>query len=182
MAELPWFRVYGEEIINDPKLKRIASDIKKPYVYVLGAWTALLALANNSPVRGSLLLTDTMTLTAADISETLHVTLHETQELLHAFQSLKMVSKRGVVNNWAKRQRDSDSSTKRVQKHRAKKRFGNVTVTPQNRTDIEKSRKEQKEGKEQPVGTSTLRAEPQADLTEAKRAWATQAAAIGLKS
>jgi hypothetical protein len=55
VSGMPWFRFYSEAL-SDRKLDWIVQDSGLPRLTVLGAWTALLAMANDSPERGRLLV------------------------------------------------------------------------------------------------------------------------------
>ena len=123
MADHSWFRAYSNDLLNDKKLKRIATDLGTPLPYVKGAWLDVLCLANESPVRGVLMLTSAKRLSDTDVSETFQLPLHETKALLRAFEELEMLGTNGTVTNWDKRQFESDLSTERVRKHREMKRF-----------------------------------------------------------
>lgn len=129
-----WLRWYTD-VLHDPKLMRIARELNINYAEAVGAWGLLLALGSDSPIRGHLLISDGVPLTTEDVSETFHVTLHETEAMLHAFRKYGLLVRNGdgvdVIVNWDKRQYESDTSTKRVQKHREMKRFRNVSETDQ---------------------------------------------------
>lgn len=53
----PWFRFYSKTLI-DRRFKHVANEIAIPKASVIGAWTILLTLANDSPEQGKLLSTD----------------------------------------------------------------------------------------------------------------------------
>ena len=139
---MAWFRVYGDDILNDKKLKRIARELGIPLLQVKGAWLDVLCLASESPVRGVLMYTSNEQLTTEDVSETFHVTFHETEVLLQAFRNAEMLADDGTIINWDKRQFESDLSTERVRKHREMKRFSNVSETHHSRTEQIHSRAE----------------------------------------
>jgi hypothetical protein len=144
----PWFRVYSE-MLDDRKIARAVRITGQSKIAVLGAWTALLCLANDSPERGLLLLTEDEPLTVDEIADYLGVDRATMDTLLDAFEQLGMVATADEVVcicQWAGRQFESDSSTGRVRRHRARraqdetpaqqgeadsvKRSGNVAVTP----------------------------------------------------
>lgn len=137
---MEWFRFYSETVA-DKKLRHVSRLARINHLQVLGAWTSILCLANDSPLRGKLMLTETLPLTSEDVSETFHVTTDETEALLQAFASANMleyVEGSWAVLNWDKRQFTSDNVTERVRKHRETKqtetvteRFSNVSETPQ---------------------------------------------------
>jgi hypothetical protein len=116
------------ELLTDAKVKYLMAATAQPKPLVIGVWTSILILANQSPVRGSLMITKTMPLPMTQIAG--EIGLGET-ELAHIFGvllELDMVSlEDGVysVTNWDTRQFTSDNSTARVRKHRAKKKGGN---------------------------------------------------------
>jgi hypothetical protein len=135
---MAWFR-FHDETVDDLKLHAIAEDLDLPFPWVFGAWAIVLNLANRSSVRGILLVTTTRPLTLRNVSETFHVTLHETETVFQAFQKADMLTlhEDGVwaVTHWSTRQFESDSSTERVRKHRTVKRNWNVSETVQKTED-----------------------------------------------
>jgi hypothetical protein len=143
---MDWFRFYSETVV-DKKINRIARETGLSFLKVFGAWTAILSLANDSPVRGILLLTESKPLTIDDVSETFHETLHETNVLLQAFIDAEMLvfeNDAWIVVSWSQRQYESDTSTERVRRYREKKknetlpeRCGNVSETPQIQKQIQ---------------------------------------------
>ena len=92
----PWFRVYSE-LVDDRKLTRTARETGLSRMAVLGAWTGLLCLANDSPERGRLLLTETAPLTLAEIAETMGTDTNELDPIITAFVGLGMVTWDGDV-------------------------------------------------------------------------------------
>ena len=57
MSDLPWFKFYTEAL-SDPKFSVVANDNNMQPWEVLGIWTALLCIASNSPIRGTLAVSD----------------------------------------------------------------------------------------------------------------------------
>jgi hypothetical protein len=119
----PWFRFYSDAL-RDRKLERVCMITKMPKALVIGVWTTLLALANDSPVQGALLLTENIPLTFDDLcletgldAETLTVLLDQFIALgiLHLTDSVYHIT------NWSKRQFKSDTSSDRVRSHRERK-------------------------------------------------------------
>jgi hypothetical protein len=145
---MQWFRCYSDALA-DKKLQRVARSTGLSQMQVLGMWTALLCLACDSDSHGQLLLADNIPLTIEDVSETFHETFHETEVMFQAFQAaglLTFVNKIYAVQNWDKRQYQSDLSTNRVKKHREMKqnetflkRFRNGPDTDTD-TDTEKEK------------------------------------------
>lgn len=133
----PWFRMYSA-VINDPKVMKLPEATR-------WHWVACLCVASD---HGGVLPP------AADLAFALRMTEQRAAALvteLHRAGLLDKVDGGFAPHNWAGRQYQSDSSTKRVQKHRNKLKqqvesFGNVspdvTVTPpeQSRTETEQSR------------------------------------------
>ena len=157
-SRFTWFRMYSE-VLSDRKVDRAASISGLSRMEILGAWTGLLCLASDSPVRGVLLLTETMPLTTAEIAEYVGTDTETLDIALDAFERLGMLALDGdgvySVCQWSGRQYESDTSTERVRKFRGRKgeqtsatvdvqpvreaaqRSGNVTVTPQIRVRSE---------------------------------------------
>lgn len=143
---LPWFRAYPEAAF-DPKFDIVSRQTGMDALAVFGAWWKILCLAGSSPVRGSLYVTAAKRYTIDDVTALLRLSNETSNALMTSFIDLEMldIDENGAyhVKNWEKRQFDSDNSTKRVQKHRAKKqdeqkppdetpekRYTGVTVTP----------------------------------------------------
>ncbi|MBP8055126.1 MAG: phage replisome organizer N-terminal domain-containing protein [Chloroflexi bacterium] len=121
-SEHPWFSVY-DEILSDNKLARVRRATRQHRLMVIGAWTTLLALSNQSPVRGVLLIREDRPLTVQEIFEEWDVDTLEGQTLLDAFIDQGMLHHEGeawVICNWEKRQPKQDKSTERVRQWRQK--------------------------------------------------------------
>lgn len=92
---------------------------------MVGVWTELLCLANESHERGRLYLAPDLPYDAADIAGELGMEEETLSELLSYFLKLGMISyDDGVysITNWDSRQFASDDSTERVRRHRERKR------------------------------------------------------------
>ena len=144
-SRFTWFRMYSE-VLGDRKMDRAASLSGLSHMEVLGAWTGLLCLASDSPVRGFLLLTESMPLTQPEIAEYVGTDTETMDAALAAFERLGMLSldANGVyaICQWAGRQYESDTSTERVRKFR-ERQAEQVTETPEAPTvagDAERSR------------------------------------------
>jgi hypothetical protein len=141
MTNMPWFRFYSEAI-GDAKINKIARACGMSKAETLGAWTILLCAANDSPERGTLLVTFQERYTVADVMELLCFSDSKTKRFILALIKMEMLEcKKGVfrIVNWDKRQYSSDNSSERVRKYRENhpvKRVGNVSVTPPD-TDTE---------------------------------------------
>jgi len=90
MANFPWFRFYSETP-NDKKLDLIAEESGMQFLEVLGAWTLLLCLANDSPVRGTLRVTSKKRYSNGYISKQLRLSLSDTEKLLNLFKDYDMI-------------------------------------------------------------------------------------------
>jgi hypothetical protein len=126
---MAWCRWY-DDALHDPKLERVAHDLEWHYLKVLGAWGGLLILANQSPVRGTLLLGNRDPMGTFDIAKALGLdeTLCETlSETLVKHKLLKKTGRGLTLTNWVKRQKRSDVSTNRVREYRLRKRSETVT-------------------------------------------------------
>lgn len=119
MSNMPWFRSYSE-ILSDRKIIRICRITNQPKVIVVGLWITILALANDSPERGKLLLTKEIPYTTDDIVAESELPKEDVIKLLDAFRGMSMINGKKVieVSNWKKRQFKSDDSSERVRKHR----------------------------------------------------------------
>lgn len=132
----PWYRFYSETL-SDRKIRRITRVCELPKMLVLGAWATLMSLANDSPVRGTLLFTDDLPMTRDEIQDEMELDGEMFDTLMQAFQDHEMLhceDGRYVVTNFLKRNFKSDhDAAQRVARYRARK--NNVTpdstVTPQ---------------------------------------------------
>jgi len=133
MSSPPWFRFYSEAL-TDRKIERICRATQENKRSILGAWTTLMALANSSPIRGVLLLTEDKPFTIDDIADEWGDDLDTTKRLLDQFIDFQMIDtdEQGAIyiTNWDKRQFSSDSSTARVRAFRERQRQEAETVTP----------------------------------------------------
>ena len=133
-----WFRFYSETL-RDRKLERIARVTGHPKALLMGVWVTLLALANDSPERGILLLTDDIPLTFDDLCLETGTEPETLTPIVDRFLAMEMLSfEDGIyfITNWGKRQFKSDSSIDRVRRYRVrqaekKERNGNDDVTLQ---------------------------------------------------
>lgn len=137
----PWFKVWNE-MVFDPKLSRIAREVRQSRAFVIGAWITLLAMASESPERGTLYVTRNVRVTDDDIAESWILDLDKTTELLDAFIHLGLLQRLDnqvlMVTNWEKRQAPPDpTAAKRMREKRAKDKAAEVTrnVTPMLRVD-----------------------------------------------
>ncbi len=135
---MDWFRFYGESK-DDPKIKRIARELKRPYYEVLGAWTVILCWASDSPVRGALMLTETEPLTADDLADYMGCDVELAREFIGQFSRSEMdmlALDDGVisVSNWDARQHINDTSAERTREYRRRKRAGRQTKSPEDET------------------------------------------------
>jgi len=120
MSKMPWFRLYSD-VLSDRKLARICRQVKQPKALVLGVWVTLLALANESPNRGHLLISENMPLTDEEIRAETGLDEPTFNAILDAFCGIGLMERGDEslkVVKWDKRQFKSDSSTTRVQRHR----------------------------------------------------------------
>jgi hypothetical protein len=138
---MPWFRYYSE-IVRDRKLIMAAKCAGISKLEMIGAWSIILCLANDSPERGNLLVTLQECFSIDDIEIEFGSDHERTGKIICSLLKYEMLQVQdGIysVKNWSKRQFDSDNSTTRVQKHREKqketpdvtlqKRFGNAPET-----------------------------------------------------
>jgi AraC-like DNA-binding protein len=126
MPSPPWFRFYSEAL-TDRKIDRICRSLEQPKVIIIGAWTTLLALANDSPVRGLLLLTEEIPYTVEDIADELGLSKDLTLDILEQFGRFSMIHQDDgfdvfCLTNWSNRQFDSDNSTERVRRFRERQK------------------------------------------------------------
>lgn len=162
MTAPPWFRFYSETL-TDRKIDRICRATGQPKMNIIGAWTIILALANDSPVRGVLLLTEDIPFTLADLAGEMGTDQDTLEAIVNEFRKFDMVhnDEQGTlyITHWNGRQFASDSSTERVQRYRAKKQTlqetkGNADETLQERDSNlpEQSIAESEQNRAEPTG------------------------------
>ena len=120
---MPWFRYYSE-IARDRKLLMAAKDAGISKIEMVGAWSIILCLANDSPDRGKLLVTFLKRFNETDIGNELGTDTKKTKKIITALMRYEMLEQQPdgclVAKKWAERQFGSDNSTQRVKKHREK--------------------------------------------------------------
>lgn len=112
-----WFRFY-DDTPDDPKLDGFSNDQK-------WLWAVVLCLASRSPVRGRLLLPPDEPLPMDSYVKRTGMTPDAIDRTLEAFRKREMLARDGpvwVVQNWDKRQFESDTSAERTRKYRERKR------------------------------------------------------------
>lgn len=137
MTDYQWFRVWNE-IAVEKKLKRCSNVAETHYETVVGAFIVLLTLANTSPRRGELFLTETEPFTKSELIAEFSTPKEQSMLMFESFIALGLIKERKngayVIKNWGKRQFQSDSSTPRVRRFRQAKQqrnvTGNVSATP----------------------------------------------------
>lgn len=132
MSSTPWFRLYSE-VLSDRKLKRVCVQSGHPMATVLGVWVSLLAMANESPQRGYLLIADDMPFTIEEIGAEIGLDYETVEAIISAFAQVQMVHFEDdclVITHWESRQFSSDSSKDRVKKYREKRETLGMPVTP----------------------------------------------------
>lgn len=126
-----WFRLYSE-MLSDRKVARAARMAGCERATAVGVWVGMMCLASESSERGRLLLAPGVPFTGPDIAEEVGCAETTVAGLLDAFERLEMVTRDGdvlAIVHWNERQYESDKSTARVRRHRARKRSGNVPET-----------------------------------------------------
>lgn len=159
---MEWFRLYSDAV-DDRKIRNIANVLGISHLEAFGAWCAVLCLANDSPVRGKLMLTESTPMPIRNVSETFRVTDDVTLRYLNAFASHDMLSLDNdtwTISNWNKRQFTSDNVTERVRKSRANKksetlpeRDRNVSETDQIQRQIQNQKQSTEPTTPQPPTT-----------------------------
>lgn len=133
--EMPWFRFYSEAV-GDKKLRHLARSVKKTPAEVLGIWCIILSLANESPIRGTLMITEDSPATVDDISDLAGCNVSETLQELLRNDMVTVVEGVICVVAWDKRQFASDNSTERVRKHRQARRETLHETLPQRSRNV----------------------------------------------
>lgn len=129
MTEMTWFRFYSEAL-TDRKLQRVCITTGQPKATVIGVWTIMLSIANDSPERGKLLIAEDTPITVGEI---MHEAGLSDDSIIEAFKSIGIIEEGDgaiAIVNWDKRQFTSDNSTERVRKHRAGKKQAKQKTPP----------------------------------------------------
>jgi hypothetical protein len=143
----PWGRLYAGTR-NHRKIKILAQRLPSLWPF----WYVLIDLAIEVDDGGWIYVSPGVPYTMKELAKELRLYRHtQAIKLTDELQSLDMItlSDKGILlNSFSERNFESDNSTPRVQKYREKqkqinndgtdtKRYGNVSVTDQNRTDTE---------------------------------------------
>jgi len=90
---LPWIKLWVD-ILSDPKMARLS-------VAERGCWDGILLLAQQSPIRGKLMLTDTQPMTMKDIAKAQRLTSRETGVLKSCISKMTELGSIRSNNNGA---------------------------------------------------------------------------------
>lgn len=130
MATYEWFRVYNE-ILGDQKMRGLTGDQFR-------AWVFLLALANQSAERGTVIMDD-----PEGLADVLRLQVDELEPTLARFERLRMIERDSdgsiTITNFLVRQYDKPSdappeTAKRRQRARQRKSEGDDTAAEQGET------------------------------------------------
>ena len=104
-------------------MKRASKITGQSKALLIGIWITLLALGNESPERGRLLISLDLPITIDELEEETGLPAETILSAIDAFKELGMLNGKSTIEitNWGKRQFQSDYSTARVRKHRAKR-------------------------------------------------------------
>ncbi len=120
--------IRGLRLLNkDPRFERIARQCNQPRALVTGAWTSLLCLASDSPVRGALYLAPAEAYTLPEIAAYAGLDPAALAPLLDAFRKyslLELVGDAWCILGWSDQQYESDLSTPRVRAYRRRQKGG----------------------------------------------------------
>ena len=123
MGTRSWFRKYNDTP-DDEKIELVAMKSGQPWAVVYALWDVMLCMASKSDAGGWLLIAG-QPLEPLILARKAHLDLSAVELLLQHFMDLGMVDQREdgafLLTKFADRQYESDVSTPRVQKFRAKK-------------------------------------------------------------
>ena len=125
---MDWFRYYSDTA-RDPKLLSIAAEIDLPFTQVVGVWSLILCLANDSSTRGTLFIADKKAFTIKQMARMLQLDVTVTETLLRAFETMRCLHEENgvwVVTHWGARQY-VDSSTARVREYRERRKAAGLS-------------------------------------------------------
>jgi hypothetical protein len=147
--QLPWFRFYTDTP-NDIKIRKICNETGLSKLEVVGAWSIIMSLCSNSPVRGALYVTFQERFSNDDVTAELCCSNDKATLLVTEFIKYNMLALENeayVLPNWDKRQYKSDNSTERVRKSRSRnvsetlqKRYSNAPRVQSTDTDTDTER------------------------------------------
>jgi hypothetical protein len=122
MGTRTWFRKYNDTP-DDEKIELVAMKSGQPWAVVYALWDILLCMASKTDAGGWLLIAG-QPMEALILARKAHLELATVEMLLQHFMDLGMVEQREdgafFLSKFAERQYESDISTPRVQKFRAK--------------------------------------------------------------
>jgi hypothetical protein len=114
---MKWFRLYNE-IIDDPKVAKLTDGEFRLFIY-------LMCVASESEKMGKI------DMNVDQLAWRLRKKRKKIEQTVSKLTHLGILEVAGdvlIFVNWQKRQRPSDSSTERVQRHRKRKSNGDVTL------------------------------------------------------
>lgn len=150
---MQWFRMYSE-FATDPKVQSMDETLQRRFIMFL-------CLHCSGEYEQ---------LSEEELAFALRITPEQLAETRRVFGAKGFLDAEGKIRNWNKRQYKSDSSTERVQKHRASKakQEGNVTETPSD-TDTESDSEAEKSKRARPKRASRVPADFSPDTDFALR-------------
>lgn len=132
-----WFKMYGGEFLNDPKIQELSGDERS-------CWVTILCLASTSTIEGKI---EFLTLNSLYRMSGVRTTTNDNEndnevDVITKFQRLKMLRQNSDgsidVINWDKRQQRAMTGYERVKKHRNNKKIkgdDNEMITHDNAND-----------------------------------------------
>lgn len=123
-SKTPWLKLHSD-ILFDRKIRRVVKDTGERKATVIGFWSSLLVMANDSPVRGALYESEGVPLDAEGIAFDMDDEIKPVEAMLKAFSARGMISTTNNVihiTNWGKRQSKTDAQRKAEQRARDKKK------------------------------------------------------------
>ena len=151
MNELPWFKFYTEAL-HDPKFDVVANDNKMQHWEVLGIWTAMLCIAANSPIRGTLAISELRGLGIKDLKSIIRWDDHywdntefqdfySFERILESFIELDMITQDECgtfkIKNFEERQETKEEKAKRLHNEAQKRYKENHTINNDSENDSE---------------------------------------------
>jgi len=130
MAKMKWFRLYSE-MLHDRKLARVSRREQIPKTTLLGIWVSLLCIANDSPIRGTLMIGEDLPMTMPEIADELEISESDLSNIWNTLIAVGMIEFHDecfCIASWDKRQFKSDSSNERVKRYREKQSDNDVTL------------------------------------------------------
>lgn len=139
----PWFRLW-DEMVDDPKLLRHSTNVR-------WVWLCIMTLANRSPLRGRLYISENEPCSIEDIVRISRESAEVVSEAVRVFESKRYAmlgkDRKGawVVRNWERRQPGNNDSSNSLRQKRFRERQKALRNASRNATDTDTDKEKEEE-------------------------------------